>query len=240
MISLVIPVYNEHEMTALCLDTVRANTQDYEIVVIDNGSDPPIKGATVRNETNIGVPKAFNQGIQASKGDVIVILCNDVFVTPGWADRLLKHLDTFAIVAPVTVFGARLQRVQLPFYSTIDELNQRVREWQENPHPPQEVNWIIGFCMAFKRSLYDELGPFLDDRWPCSGEDIDYCFRARKAGYKVGIAHDVYVHHEGSKTCMAMHKTGEINYPEMCEREHGYLAKRWDADFWNNQEIKGQ
>ncbi len=116
MLSIIIPVWNQHEMTKDCLEAIRANTKDYEIVLIDNGSDPPIafsipdawarvlepgrdaryvpmvEGAgniqIIYNETNLGFPVAINQGIRAAKGDIIVLLNNDVIVTENWLNRL--------------------------------------------------------------------------------------------------------------------------------------------------------
>lgn len=68
MISIIIPVFNVHEMTKECIHAIRENTQDYEIILVDNGSSPkygiviPGKddfidynlGTLIRNETNLG------------------------------------------------------------------------------------------------------------------------------------------------------------------------------------------
>ena len=91
MLSIVIPVFNQHEMTQECIESVRANTQDYELIVVDNGSNPPIplksmqepifKFTTIRNETNLGFPVAVNQGIRAATGDRIILLNNDCIVS---------------------------------------------------------------------------------------------------------------------------------------------------------------
>ena len=115
MISIIIPVFNQHEMTKECLDAIRENTQNYQIILVDNGSDPPIPiddfqngystpygdifpgDIVIRNETNLGFPVAINQGIRASKGDVICVLNNDVIVTPGWTDRLRSNPQAVAL-----------------------------------------------------------------------------------------------------------------------------------------------
>lgn len=235
MISIIIPVYNQHEMTTECLESVRRHTSDYEIVLVDNGSTPPVPGATLRNETNLGFPVAVNQGIRAAKGDIIILLNNDVIVTPGWADALARHLDDYAIVAPLANYCAGLQRVTLPAYRDEGELEWLAIDWaKKNAGKSFPVNWVIGFCMAFKRSLYNELGEFDESLWPCSGEEIDFCLRARKAGHQVGIARDVYVHHVGSQTFLDLQNAKQLIYNDICVRNNNHLARKW-GESWIHQ-----
>lgn len=244
MISIIVPCYNQHDATYECLTAVLENTQDMEIIVIDNGSTPPIKPPfsgfietqVIRNEENKGFPVAVNHGIRAAKGDVICLLNNDVIVTPGWAERLLHHLETYAIVAPLTNFCAGIQSVQIESYENREQLNEAAGHLSEEcDGESQDVNWVIGIAMMFRRSLYDELGPFDESLWPCCGEEIDFCFRARAAGHRIGIANDVYVHHEGSQTFNELSKTGQIDYKEICIRNDAHLAEKWGADFWSRQ-----
>ena len=92
-VSLVIPVYNQLLHTMQCLESIlRLPDKGGELIVVDNASTDgtpeylkELDGVTViRNETNLGCAKAWNQGVQASKGDVIAILTNDIVVPPGW------------------------------------------------------------------------------------------------------------------------------------------------------------
>lgn len=236
MISIIIPVLNAHDMTRDCLTAIRRHTHEFEVIVVDNGSDPPLEDAAIRNEKNLGFPAAVNQAIKIVKGDVIILLNNDVICTAGWAVRLLKHLDKYSIVGPVTNYCAGLQRATIPIYQDEAELNERAAEWHiRHAGQSQEVNFVIGFCMAFRKSLWEEIGPFDESLWPCSGEEIDFCLRARAAGHRVFIAHDVYVHHEGSQTFKAM----DIDYDELVERNNKHLAEKWGGEFWN-QQFNGQ
>src|SRR5262249_47664396 len=91
--------------TRLCLESVLAHThRPYELVLIDNGSTDgtgeylesmkarpgPDRVVVVRNETNVGYPAGVNQGLAAARGEYVVLLNNDVVVTPGWLDRLVR------------------------------------------------------------------------------------------------------------------------------------------------------
>lgn len=244
MISIVIPIYNQHELTQECIEAVRLNTQDYELILIDNGSIPPIEKPyagfvdvnLIRNDMNLGFPAAVNQGIRAAKGDVICLLNNDVIVTPGAINRLAEFLDEYAIVGPTTGYCAGAQKVQAPIYENINELNEVAKQAADSfAGIIDDVLFVIGFMMVFKKSLFEEIGEFDESMWPCSGEEIDFCFRAKQAGHRIGVARGVYVHHEGSQTFRQMQDDKQIDYGKICRDCDKHLAEKWGYDFWQRQ-----
>jgi len=242
MISICIPIYNNLELTKECLKAIYDNTSgEYEVILIDNGSNPAFvcnwdKAVIIRNEENKGFPIAVNQGIQVATGDTIVLLNNDVIVTPNWLERLTKHLDEYDIVGPMTNYVAGHQKALLPVYENRKELDeQALIYYQEHKGETQEVNFVIGFCMVFRKDLWEELGPFDESIWPCSGEEIDFCLRALELKHRIGIVQDLYVHHIGSQTFSLMQKSGQINYGEICQINDAHLAEKWGADFWHKQ-----
>lgn len=246
MLSIIIPILNQHEMSTECIQAVMEGTIGYEIIVIDNGSDPPFyppfsgfnEIQVIRNEENLGFPAAVNQGLRAAKGDVIILLNNDVIVSPNSLNRLADRLDTFDVVGPTTNFCAGMQKVQIPSYQSKEELDKEIEYLYESSRgEAEEVNWIIGFCMVFKISVWKAVGDFDTTLWPCTGEEIDFCFRAKEKGFKIGIARDIYVHHEGSVTFKDMENAGQLKYAEICERNDKHLAEKWGDNFLNRQAI---
>ena len=228
-------------MTDECIDAIyKAGTQNYELLLIDNGSIPGyvadhINATLIRNEINLGFPKAINQGVKAAKGDIVVLLNNDVIVTSGWTEKLIRALGPYSIVGPMTNYCAGLQRVTIPCYQNEQELNEQATKWEdEYAGEIQEVNWVIGFCMAFKKSLWDEVGPFDESLWPCSGEELIFCMDARKKGHRIGIVKDCYVHHYGSQTF----KTMDVDYNAICKRNDANIAAKHGKDFWIKQAIE--
>lgn len=247
MLSIIVPVLNQAELTHDCLTAVMENTTDYEVIVIDNGSDPPFKPPfsgfnelrVIRNDENKGFPAAINQGLREARGDTIVLLNNDAIVPPGALNRLEDWLGSFDIVGPLTNYCAGMQKTQLPSYQDLDGLNKEAEYLYESSRGEcVEVNWIIGFCMAFKREVWEKVGDFDESLWPCSGEEIDFCLRAKKEGLKTGIAFDTYVHHEGSVTFRDMENNDDLNYMEICKRNDEHLAKKWGKNFWNEQTLQ--
>lgn len=243
MISIVIPIFNQHDMTTECILSILRHTKGLELVLVDNGSEPPyhpphtgfVNTTLIRNEENKGFPAAVNQGIRAAKGDTIILLNNDVIVTPGWAEILTGWLDEFDIVGPMTNYSAGFQCINLAPYENEKELDKQALDLRETYEGACiRVNWIIGFCMAFRRALFEELGEFDESLWPCSGEEVDFCLRAKAAGHRIGIARDAYVHHFGSQTFGEMMPISEYN--DICTRNNAHLAERWGKD-WVNQSV---
>ena len=249
MISIVIPVYNQWDMTKQCLESIvrHSGNVDYEIIIIDNGSTPPVREQyfngydnIIRNETNLGFPKAVNQGIRAASGDIICLLNNDTVVTPHWLERLTARLDEYDIVSPMTNYVAGLQKAITATYDDEASLNHAAIEWtKQNDGVTQEVNFVIGFCMVFRKALFNDIGDFDESMFPCSGEEIDFCFRCRDLGGKVAIARDVYIHHYGSQTFMEMQQSGVIDYKKVCVECDKNIEKKWAnrflKSFWQEQ-----
>lgn len=249
MISIVIPVYNQWDMTKQCLESIirHSGNVDYEIIIIDNGSTPPVREQyfngydnIIRNETNLGFPVAVNQGIRAATGDIICLLNNDTVVTPHWLERLTARLDEYDIVSPMTNYVAGLQKAITATYDDESSLNHAAIEWtKQNDGVTQEVNFVIGFCMVFRKALFNDIGDFDESMFPCSGEEIDFCFRCRDLGGKVAIARDVYIHHYGSQTFMEMQQSGVIDYKKVCVECDKNIESRWAnkflKSFWQEQ-----
>jgi GT2 family glycosyltransferase len=101
--SIIVPCWNQVEFTRHCLRAVFRHTRrQFELVVIDNGSndgtgvylagvqDPSAAPVTIiSNARNVGFPAAINQGLQAARGEYLVLLNNDAVVTDGWLEQLV-------------------------------------------------------------------------------------------------------------------------------------------------------
>ena len=238
MVSIIIPVYNQEEYTKACIESIKANTEDYQLIIIDNGSKPefrledlPIgRPYSVRwNEENLGFPKAVNQGIERAKGDIIVILNNDVVVTPHWLETLQKHLSNgFDMVGACTNSSSGPQQVLIDQYNDIATLyeaaesNRKKHEGQSFPY-----HRIVFICVAIKREVIDKIGLLDEIYTPGNFEDDDYCMRAIEAGFKLGISEDCYVHHFGSIT----HKAMDINYRELLAKNQKIFNEKWGSRY---------
>src|SRR5439155_9652208 len=140
--SIVIPVWNEWQMTRGCLDTLRPTlgVRD-EVIVVDNGSrDATPNGLrsfpwvkVITNEENRGFATACNQGLAAATNDAVVFLNNDTLLTPRWLDALLAPFEDERVGAtgPRSNMVSGDQLVENPPYETgrMADLRRFAKEW---------------------------------------------------------------------------------------------------------------
>ena len=225
MISIIIPVHNQKDYTKACIESIEANTRDFELFVVDNGSKPPFEKPCIRNEENLGFPKAVNQGIEVAKGDVIAILNNDVIVTKGWLEILQGHLSNgLDMVGPVTNSISGPQQVLIDQYDDLTTLYKAAEGLQEKKKGQSyPYHRLVFFCVAIKREVIDKIGLLDEIYTPGNCEDDDFCMTAIEAGFKLGIAEDCYVHHFRSVT----HKAMDLDYRELLATNQRIFNDKW-------------
>ena len=215
--SIVILTLNQLELTRLCLDSIRKHTlSPHEIIFVDNGSGDGTPEflrkeeashhniLVIENRENLGFSAGCNQGIRASRGDLILLLNNDVVVTPGWLERMtecLRRTPDAGVVGPMTNNISGVQQTPVTGYASLDGLDGFAVEFREINRGIRRPNRrIVGFCMLFRRELIDRIG-LLDESFGSGNfEDDDYCLRAAIEGFRNVIAADVFIHHFGSAT----------------------------------------
>jgi len=224
--SIIIPVYNNKDLTLQCIRTITECSHDYELIIVDNGSVPAYSGLgrVIRNDKNEGFPVAVNQGLKEAKGDILIILNNDTLVTPGWLEKFDDHLKVYDMVGPCSNNISGIQQVPFDKYSNIKELYSFALN-QSKKHSGNIFPFyrLVFFCVAFKREVLNKVG-FLDEQFtPGNFEDDDYCLRAIEAGFKLGVAYDIFIHHKGSAT----HKTLNLDHKNLIETNHAKFQKKW-------------
>lgn len=263
MLSIIIPVFNCLEYTEQCINSIRRYTQDYELIIIDNGSTDGTKeylesqnkfncklteddheifeikdGVVCRFEENLGFAAGNNRGIALASGDYICCLNNDTIVTPNWADILISHIEEnrLDMVGPCTNFVAGLQRKNISSYNNEETLNKAVEKFtEENKDKITETNWIIGYCFIVSADNMDDLRGF-DERFLIgNSEDIDLCFKAKALGLRIGIAEDCYVHHFGHSTFKSMSNGNMDLVQSLCKDNWGRLVQKWGDSANYNQ-----
>ncbi|HKA55546.1 MAG TPA: glycosyltransferase family 2 protein [Candidatus Binatia bacterium] len=221
--SVVILSWNSTEVLGPCLASLPQGftSQDYEVIIIDNGSRGLTPAALrcafpwvqlVVNRKNRGVAPARNQGMRLARGEYIILLDDDTLIRPGVFAQLLAYMDAHPDVG---VCGPKLidlqGRLQLScrFFPTMgDKLARRfpftfaqqvrraaeMADWDHSY--VREVDYVIGACQVIRRAALAEVG-LLDERIFYGPEDIDLCLRMRQAGWRVVYNPEaVVVHHE--------------------------------------------
>ena len=221
-VSLVIPLYNQVEYTAQCVESITRCTQvPYELIVVDNASTDgtqewlkQVKATVITNASNLGCAKAWNQGVRAATGTVIGILNNDIVVTPGWLTGLLDFMERagHGIVSPAAREG--------PLHY---DLNTYAEQFTRSCAGATRSE-MYGACMVIDRRVFDRIGLF-DEGFHYGGcEDIDFLWRARQAGFSVAMTGSVLIHHFSMVTQDAVKRSETKSYPL---ENLAHFQKKW-------------
>ncbi len=172
--SIIIPTYNHLEdCLKPCIESILRYTDlnDAEVIVSANGCTEDTrkyinslgdKFKLVWNDQPTGYTISTNDGIKVASGDVIILLNNDIELLNQkkneWIDMLLYPLrdPSIGITGPMQV------------------------EWINSGR-----EFLIFFCVAIKREVFDKIG-LLDEIYsPGFSEDVDFCIKAQEAGYRL-------------------------------------------------------
>ena len=217
LVSIVILTFNQLKYTKECVESIRKHTpEQHEIIFVDNGSTDGTKKwlrrqlqenphyRLIENKANLGFAKGCNQGIAAARGEYLLLLNNDVVVTPHWLFGMLECLNRnsdIGIVGPMTNQISGIQKIPQVPYQSLDQLEEFVSTFREkNRHRRIPSRRIVGFCMLFRKELVDQIGLIDESFGTGNFEDDDFCLRAELAGFRNVIAGDVFIHHFGSRT----------------------------------------
>lgn len=204
---IIIPIWNQPIRTARCLDSVRATTRDYRLILIDNGSDAPTRAlldrvaqadparvTILRNAENLGFIKAVNQGLRASTAPYLCLLNNDTVTTPGWLEEMLRVTEQDPAIGLVNPSSNTLGCP--PPSATPDAILAHAATLNDCRGQTREMSLTVGFCLLIRRAVLDEVG-WLDERYGMGNyEDADLSLRALEAGYRCVQAVGAYVYHE--------------------------------------------
>lgn len=214
-LSIIIVTYNSARHLPACLESISEQLKgvEYEVCVVDNASDDE-SGAVARaagervrlvsNAANLGFSAAVNIGLRNTSGRYCMWLNPDTRVVGGDVRELLLHFDEepgVGIIGPQLLNAdgsVQLSCRSFPSYSTalFNRYSLLTRLFPQNRYSRRylhtdwdhrairEVDWVSGACLLHRRALLDDVGD-LDELFFMYIEDIDFCLRASRAGWKV-------------------------------------------------------
>ena len=218
-LSVVIPTSRGGSDLEQCLSSLAAEHHDgLELVVVDNASADPaldrleerFPGAKVlRNERNLGFVGAVNQGIEASSGEVVLLLNDDTILEPGALAALVAALDQrpawAACQAKLLLMEdpARLDTAGSFLTSTGFLVHRGAFEPETRYTDSDEIFAAKGAAFLVRRAALDQVGAF-DPDFFAYFEESDLCWRLWLAGWEVGFAADARVLHRLGATAAAL------------------------------------
>ena len=217
LVSIITVSYNgKKHLKEFLLSLRKLKYPKFELILVDNNSsDDSVEFVKkyhkwvklIQNKENLGFVGGNNIGIKKAQGKYIVLLNNDTKVEPNWLKELIKPLEENQKIAVTTskvklyrnknllnsagivvdIYGFGLSR-GLPagkkFERDIGQYNKR-----------EEIFSGYGAAMAFKKDLIKKIGYFNHD-YEMYYEEIDFCWRARLAGYEILYVPSSVVYHK--------------------------------------------
>ncbi|MGB9706534.1 MAG: glycosyltransferase family 2 protein [Microgenomates group bacterium] len=207
--SIVIPNWNGERLLRKNLPAVLATGAD-EVVIVDDGStDRSVKLIKnlklkiqsynsklkiIENKKNLGFVAAVNKGVTTAKGEIIVLLNNDVVPEKNFLEPLAEDFQDSK------VFAVSLGEPQWSWAKGKWEKGFVEHEPGPKTKTPHISFWASGGSGAFRKDVWQKLGGFDPIFHPFYWEDVDLSYRAWKRGYKViwDPRAVVYHKHEGT------------------------------------------
>ena len=219
MIDVIIPAFRGLAQTRRCLESVlRARVAaPHEVIVLDDASPEPELSAWLRglaadgritllvHARNAGFVASANEGMRAHPGRDVVLLNSDTEVADGWLDKLAACAAREAGAGTVTPFSNNATIASYPRFAQANALPEATTTagldalfGQANAGRSADLPTAIGFCMFIVRRCLDEVGLFDEEAFGRGyGEEVYFCMRAARAGWRHVLAADTFVFHEG-------------------------------------------
>ena len=206
-VTIAMSVFNQLALTRACLESLRATTEPFRLVVIDNGStddtarvferfEYPYPLRFERNGENRPVIATLNRAWRLAETDYVCVLHNDTeLVEPEWLARLVAALAEPGAGLAGLYGVKRLRRSGRYVGRTI------VHSLAEGPtvRPPwEEVAVVDSVCMCLPRALLEEVGGFDEGYGFYHGLDRDLSFAVRERGRRCLVVRAPFVHHGGA------------------------------------------
>lgn len=225
-ISIIVLNYNGKQFLPVCFDSLLKSTYpNVELLMVDNASTddsvefvqknyPQVK--IVHSGGNIGYSAGNNRGISEASGKYVLLLNNDIEVTPGWLEPIIEEFESdekIAAVQPkirhmldrdsfeyagaagglIDIYGFPFMRGRV-FYTIEKDKNQ----YDSNI----DLFWTSGAAMAIRKDVLEKSG-LLDDDFVHHMEEIDLCWRILLQGYRLRIRTDSIIYHYAGGTIKA-------------------------------------
>jgi O-antigen biosynthesis protein len=242
-VAVVVVAWNSVELTKRCVRSVIDDPlrPELDLIIVDNAStdatpawldeietEPCVR--IIRNPDNRGFSTACNQGLAAGAerdADMLVILNNDIAVTPGWATTLFRHMRNDAsigLIGPVTNNIGNEAKIDTA-YENLDDMQPEQRSLTGRAAGRLfDIRVLAFFCVAMPRDVYQSIGPLDENFGTGFFEDDDYCQRVRQLERRIVCAEDVFVHHELSAS---FSKMPSKERQELFDRNKTYYESKW-------------
>lgn len=254
-VSVIIPTRDRLELVRGCVEGLLTGT-DYpalDIIIMDNDSiepdtlawfaevkaDPRVRVIKFPGEFNFSAIN--NAGVAEAKGDLLLLLNNDIKVIgPDW----LKEMVSYALQPAIGAVGAKLLyadgRVQhagvvVGLGGVAGHAFLRIAQheggWFKRAVLPQDLSCVTAACLLTRREVFDAVGGLDAEGLKVAFNDVDFCLKIRKAGYRIVQAQHAVLYHLESAS-----RGSDLSGKKLArfQREIEVMRTRWQAELAND------
>lgn len=247
LVSIVICTRDHGHLIRTAVDSItsRSTYENFEIMIVDNGSRDAEAIATlaeladrsrttvVRDDSPFNYSRLNNAAVARTRGEIVCLLNDDIeVVSPGW----LEEMVSLAILPDVAAVGARLWYpdgtlqhggVIIGIGGVANHAHPRLPKghagYAGRAVLQQELSAVTGACLMVRRTVYDEVGG-LDERLAVAFNDVDLCLRFRSAGYRnIWTPYAELIHHESASRGAEDNPVKRARF----EGEVQFMKERW-------------
>jgi len=238
MTSIIVPVRYRADLTTVCIDSIVGYTENYELILVQEGNDeemnkyfgkmeffngfrkdakPIIK--FIQNKEPKGYAGALNDGAKIATGEYLCFMNNDTVATPGWMDEMLKAFEdkSVGLVSPTFWGTGDRQSVDWNMGNQFDYVSDPLS--------------LIGVCYVIPREVMDVVGEwdetsFKSEGVQHGGEDLDMTIRIQNAGYQMVIARKSFIYHYGGASTRELFDNDFMRVKQNVDNKLMLLAKK--------------
>ncbi len=225
-ISVIILSFNSASFIERCLnsvlDSLKSAAKTFEIYIIDNGSKDDCVDILNNYQTehpdhihlklfdhNTGTTVSRNYGLSRAKGRNILVLDSDAYINPEAIKYLCNELDnddSIGMIVPKIIYPSGNFQKSTDVFPTLHNKFLRFfflkaaeqKEQNQQPTKPIEIDYAISAFWLFPHRIIDKIG-LLDENIFYSPEDVDYCIRIHKHGYRIIYDPSVTIIHDAQE-----------------------------------------
>lgn len=253
LISILIPTRNQLLMLQRCIETLLEKTAypNYEILVVDNQSTDVdavayLQGLAALELPNLRVlsyPHPFNfsamnnLAVREARGEYLVLLNNDTAVLKAdWLDALLNHAqrpDVGIVGAKLLYPDGKVQHAGVILGLRGPADHPFMGEKLDSPGYAgrllldQQYSAVTAACMMVRKSVYEQIGGMDEDTFVVSYNDVDFCLRAKQAGWRIIWTPHALVMHEGNVSQKKLDPKDRDKKEKRFIAERQAMYKKW-------------
>lgn len=232
-VTVIIPNYNGLKFMEPCFEALdRQTTDDYQVLVVDNGStDGSVEWLKEREipsiflDKNTGFCGAVNIGLKAAETPYVILLNNDTEVCEDFVAQMIRAIEKSPSIFSVSCKMIQLYQKDLmddagDMYTVLGWAYQRgVGQSAAGYNKEREIFSACAAAAIYRREVFETIGYF-DEMHFAYLEDIDVGYRAKIAGYHNRYCPDAVVYHAGSGTSGSKYNSFKV---KLAARNNIYL-----------------